>query len=212
MLVGTTDRGLYVVGPDGQIENFRLSDGLPSNEITSIAVETDGERRAFIATSAGISQYVALRGQLQRAVCGDGIVDVSEECDDGGVRTGTMLFGLSSCTVWGSMTRMPVANAVFCPLIPAMASTAIATVRSMRTVQRPVRTLSPFVSSASCIDGACGISVCSPGRFDADGHLKTGANASGRLVLKKRAMVSMMIVMAKSMKVVRPLNLVVSQP
>ena len=87
MLVGTTDRGLYVVGPDGQIENFRLSDGLPSNEITSIAVETDGERRAFIATSAGISQYVALRGQLQRAVCGDGIVDVSEECDDGGVRT-----------------------------------------------------------------------------------------------------------------------------
>ena len=86
VLLGTPDRGLFVIQPDGHIESFRQGDGLPSNTITSIAVEPEGAQRAFVATAGGLSQFVAGLVPLQPAVCGDGVVAFSEDCDDEGAR------------------------------------------------------------------------------------------------------------------------------
>ena len=88
VLVGSSDMGLFVVHPNGIVDNFTVQNGgLPSNDIKQVMSEYLPNGRTYIATSEGYAEYVASADTIDTPFCGDGLVAATEECDDGGVQT-----------------------------------------------------------------------------------------------------------------------------
>ncbi len=59
ILAGSPTHGLFVVHPDGSVDHITVEHGLPSNQVFDVLVTNGPESRAFMATSGGLSEYVA---------------------------------------------------------------------------------------------------------------------------------------------------------